>query len=155
MDLSALTRRCGLLSVLLAMTTPSFAASTKKPSKWRVRFLATSTSIRSFGGNEDAYLVEMTDPRGPDNSSPFLALMVDRYPMYREALPVSELSSHIGSVVRLSRDATCDSTLSAIPLRTSPGDPLAVLPERLGYRVEMPQTRNPELQIPCYRLVRR
>jgi hypothetical protein len=119
-----------------------------------VRFLATSTSIRlEFAESEDVYLVELVLPHR--NGGATLARLIDRYPEYRTSLPADILESSIGRTVRIRRDSACDISFQAMPLRTAPGDPLAVLPEKLGFAPPLPRSVAPKEILPCFRLVHR
>lgn len=140
--------------LMLAPVSPAFARQ-GKPTKMLVRFLATSTSVRiSEGDSEDVYLVEVRSAKRIDGAME-VARLVDRYPAYLPSLPLQTLRSTSGTVLHLVRDATCDTVTGQMPIRTAPGDPEAILPERLGYHVDLPAGYGPGADLPCYRLVRR
>ena len=122
--------------------------------KAQVRFLATSTSIHAgIGRKQDVYLVEITQPGFSGQST--LARLIDDYPPYRVAIPREQLTSELPVSFRLRRDRTCDASFALIPLRTAPGDPMAILPERLGFEPALPRPVRPDEALPCYRTVRR
>jgi hypothetical protein len=127
------------------------ASPHKKGQTVRVRFLATSTLFRTtWGTNEDAYLAELEFPKGNEQ---VLVRLIDEYP----SAPLSEevLRSNTGTNFIVKRDAGCDRPFGQILLRTAPGDPMAVLPERLSYRPLLERTPAPGTILPCYRVLRR
>jgi hypothetical protein len=118
-----------------------------------VRFAATSTSVHTGEGrNQDVYLIQLT-PRIPGGQTG-LARLVDEYPSFRAVLSRRVLIAGSGSTLRLIRDESCDRAFSDMPLRTAPGNPTAILPEKLGYRPDLDSTIAPDTLLPCYRLVR-
>jgi hypothetical protein len=120
--------------------------------KARVRFLATSTVFHSdFGANQDIYLAEV-DLRGSSGGT--LIRLIDEYPPYRPPFSHAILTSPNGTTLKILRDPNCDTAFFKIPLRTVPGDPMALLPERLGYTPKLPQAIEPGTVIPCYRTLR-
>jgi hypothetical protein len=146
-----------LLCVLLFLTAANLGLAERhraKAVKAEVRFVATSSSIRSaFGASEDSYLVFVSFPRAGDEQT--LARLVDQYPEYRAPVAREALMSPTARPVMLIRDRECDEALDQMPLRTAPGDPLAVLPEPLGYRpAALPRSVEPTEVLPCYRIVR-
>lgn len=138
------------------------ALSTGKAEAWphrrhgqkaRVRFLATSTLIRgSWGPNEDTYLAQLLLPK---QNETVLVRLVDAYPNEWPPLAREILKADAGAVLSVKRDAECDRPFGEILLRTAPGDPMAILPERLGYRPPMDRTPAPGTILPCYRVLRR
>ncbi|HTW80610.1 MAG TPA: hypothetical protein VME23_13775 [Terracidiphilus sp.] len=122
--------------------------------KAQVRFLATSTSIHAgIGRRQDVYLVEIELPGFRGQSA--LARLIDDYPPYRVAIPREQLTSELPVNARVRRDRTCDLSFALIPLRTPPGDPMAILPEPLGFEPTLPRPVAPDELLPCYRTVRR
>lgn len=118
-----------------------------------VRFLATSTRVHSADApNQDVYLIELTATKAGERQT--IASLVDEYPPWQAALTVRVLTAQAGVVLRLSRDTDCDIPLAQMPLRAAPGDPMAILPERLGYEPKLPFAIQPDIPLPCYRLVR-
>jgi hypothetical protein len=103
-----------------------------KPIKAEIRFLADSTIVRSgYGDNEDVYLVMLTVERGESKAA--LARLVDRYPSSGAPIPSEALASEKATRFRVRRDRRCDIAYGDLVLRTRPGDPFAILPERLGF----------------------
>ena len=142
-------------TVLLVLIIVSGAAGQRHAHvlKAQVHFLATSTSVHfGEGMNQDIYLIEMAAIA--TGGQPTLARLIDEYPSYRSALSRSTLVSETGRVFRLERDADCDRFITQMPLRAAPGDPAAILPEKLGYSPVLPSAQLPEALLPCYRLVR-
>ena len=83
------------------------------------------------------------------------ARLIDEYPSYRTS-PLEHVTFGDESIrLRLRRDLTCDTTFSSIPLRTAPGDPAAVLPERLGYNPKLSRSIDAAEILPCYRVLRK
>jgi hypothetical protein len=119
-----------------------------------VRFLATSTSVRSGQyDSEDVYLAEV-DSLKRDNA-PIIARLVDDYPTYRGPISLKILEAPRGAKLRLLRDLTCDIRYQDMVLRTAPGDSIAILPVKLEFRPHLPEAIQPEQLLPCYRIVRR
>lgn len=120
--------------------------------KAHVRFLATSTSVHGgMGTRQDVYLVEVT-PRG--SAETIVARLVDEYPPYRVMLSSEVLKSSRGSTLKVRRDESCDTAFGLMPLRTGPGDPMAILPERLGFQPRLSNPVRPAEILPCYRTAR-
>lgn len=118
----------------------------------RVRFLSTSTLIRgTFGQNEDVYFAQVFTRHGDE---PYLIRLVDAYPNEAPTLSFAVLISDAGMLLRIRRDQQCDRAFGEMLLRTAPGDPMAILPERLGYRPPLKRTPVPETILPCYRTAR-
>ena len=141
-------------STVLLVLAPTPIASAKSPKyiHAQVRFLATSTSTRSsFAEDHDVYLIEVDQP---DESGPELARLEDIYPPYRSALPEAILESPDWVHLKIIRDQSCDIAFEAMPLRTAPGDPDAILPERLGFHPHLAKPPNSEKVLPCFRTVR-
>jgi hypothetical protein len=114
--------------------------------KTHIHFLATSTSFRSsLARGQDVYLVELTARAGGE---PVLARLIDEYPAYRAPLSLETLTTATGAIPKVRRDTTCDIAFGALPLRTEPGDPMAILPERLGFQphLSLPVLSNHEVR---------
>jgi hypothetical protein len=139
--------------VVIAISTATTGAwPHKQGQKAQVRFVATSTLIRgTWGPNEDTYLAELTFK----NNETQLIRLVDSYP--NEAPPIARkvLTSDVGTVFSVKRDAGCDRPFGQVLLRTAPGDPMAVLPERTEYKASLDRTPTPGTILPCYRALRR
>lgn len=115
--------------------------------------MATGTLVRgTWGQNEDTYLAELSLSHDTES---VLVRLIDTYP--NEAPPLSReaLMSPSGTVLRVSRDPQCDSLYGEMLLRTAPGDPMAILLERLEYQPQLSWTPQPSTNVPCYRTVRR
>ena len=151
--MSRLTARIMSTAAVLAIITASVGASThKQVLKAHLRFLATSTLIRNtWGRNEDTYLAESTFPSQP---APVLIRLIDNYPNEFPSLPLETLASQVGTMLRVRRDVQCDIPFGRLALRTALGDPLAILPERLGYEPKLTRTPDAVEVLPCYRLIR-
>lgn len=120
--------------------------------KANVQFLATSTAVHTgVGTSQDVYLVIITMRR---SNEAILARLVDEFPPYRTVLSSEVLTSADGSSLKIRRDATCDRAFRQIPLRTAPGDPIGILPERLGFHPSVLDRLGPEAVLPCYRTER-
>ena len=119
----------------------------------RVRFLATSTFFRTTRGpNEDIYLAELKFQKSGEE---VLVRLIDAYPNQFAPLARAVLLSDSGTMLTVKRDMECDRQFGQILLRTAPGDPMAILPERLGYRPPLQRTPAPGAVLPCYRVLRR
>jgi hypothetical protein len=117
-----------------------------------VRFLATRTLIRgTFGQNDDTYLAELTFTH---KEGPVLVRLVDSYPNETPPLSRTTLISELGTTLKVRRDTDCDRPYGELILRTAPDDPMAILPEKLGYRPQLQRTPQPNEMLPCYRTVR-
>ena len=141
------------MAIIVASAFSAGARQRPRVEKARLRFLATSTILRgTWGNNEDTYLAELLSSDGKD---PVLTRLVDAYP--NEAPPLSQaiLTSDQGTIVTVRRDAACDLPYDELLLRTAPGDPSAILPERLGYTPQLDHAPEPGAILPCYRTVRR
>jgi hypothetical protein len=125
-----------------------------KPIKAEIRFLADSTIVRSgYGENEDIYLVMLTAKRG--ESKAVLARLVDRYPPSGAPISSEALASEEATRFQVRRDRRCDIAYGDLVLRTRPGDPFAILPEKLGFKPELSTPTDPGDVLPCYRVVRK
>lgn len=156
-------RRVGLIRKRLLLTAllflsfifvdrPSVARQRVRPAKVRVRFLATSTFVRGVGGtNEDIYLAELLGADG----EPTLIRLIDEYSNLINPLDRASVTSQSGTILPVIRDPNCDLAYGQMILRTAPGDPLAILPERLGYEPQLDNTPKPDAPLPCYRTARR
>jgi hypothetical protein len=146
--------RFASVAVVLAISAAAAGAwSHKQGPKAQIRFLATSTLVRgTWGWNEDSYLAELMFLAV--GASLLLRLIV-AYP--NEALPLSQtiLTSSSGTVLKVRRDMGCDFPYGQMILRTVPGDPMAILSERLGYWPQLTRTPAPNELLLCYRTVRR
>lgn len=145
------------LIVIACLPFCSLPAKARGPSsrspKARVRFVATSTSIHgSYSGSEDVFLAEAQI--GKDTTPPILIKLVDQYPPYRIPISSRILHSATGTWLRLRRDGGCDISFSAMPLRTAPGDPTAILAEPLVFRPQLPLSATADSVLPCFRVVR-
>lgn len=119
--------------------------------KGRVRFLATSTLYRTtWGMNEDIYLVDLTFPK---SGQPALARLINEYSNWAPPIPASVLKSDDGVLFNLIRDPGCDIPYGEMVLRTAPGDPLAIVRERLVYHPRLKKMPEPGEVLPCYRTV--
>lgn len=118
-----------------------------------VRFLATSTSVRSgYYDSEDIYLAQVEFTRRGE--SPAFARLVDDYAPSVRPISPDILKSLEPTRLRLRRDKSCDVAYDDMPLRAAPGDPIAILPAKLGYLPKLPEAVQPEQILPCYRIVR-
>jgi hypothetical protein len=142
-----------IAAFLVSVSPVGIAAAGRTPFlKAHVHFLATSTSVHSgLGTNQDVYLVEVT-PHGADET--ILARLIDEYPPYRATLSSKLLTSPEGATLKIRRDRACDISFAQMPLRTAPGDPMAILPERLGFQPRLSNPVEPKEVLPCYRTVR-
>jgi hypothetical protein len=152
MTFHPLTRRVSILAVIAISITTGEGWAHKKGQKVRVRFLATSTLIRTWGGtNEDTYLAELTFA---PNHEPLVVRLIDSYPNVASPLSKGTLTATEGSILNVRRDTDCDRRYGKIVLRTAPGDEMAILREPLGYRPPMDRMPASETIVPCYRVVR-
>jgi hypothetical protein len=146
------TIRCLAATSLFILALSASALKRSRDLKVRVRFLATSTIVRgSWAYNQDTYLAEFIPSSGDEQ---VLVRLVDEY--FNAAPPISHeaLTSSTGTILRVRRDSQCDLPYTDILLRTKPEDPMAILPERLGYEPKLDSTPDPSTVIPCYRTVR-
>jgi hypothetical protein len=121
--------------------------------KAHVRFLATSTLVRgTYGYNQDVFLVEL---RFTAHGESLLAQLIDEYPNLSPPLAARDLRSPSGIVFWVRRDAKCDLPYGEVLLRTAPGDPMALLHERLGYQPHLEKTPQPDEILPCCRTAKR
>lgn len=149
---SPLARIVSIFAVIAISTTTAGAWPHRHGQKARVRFLATSTLIRgTFGQNEDTYLAQVFTARGNESH---LIRLVDAYPNETPPLPLATLTSDSGTRLRIQRDPQCDRLYGEMLLRTAPGDPMAILLERLEYHPQLSWTPQPGTNVPCYRTVR-
>lgn len=120
--------------------------------KARVHFLAISTVIRgTWGPNEDTYLAQLLFLK---QNEVVLVRLVDANPNECPPLAQEVLTSDAGALFPVKRDAECDRPFGELLLRTAPGDPMAILPERLGYRPPLERMPMLETILPCYRVLR-
>jgi hypothetical protein len=149
----SLVQGVSVVAVIVISTTTVGAWPHKNEQKARVRFLATSTLLRTWGApNEDTYLAELTLTTKDD---PLMVRLVDSYPNMASPLSKGTLTSAEGHILKVRRDINCDRIYGKMILRTAPGDPMAILPERLGYQLSIDVVPASEMILPCYRLVRR
>ena len=142
----------GSIVLLALIATPLASAKSPKYMRAHVRFLATSTSTRSsIGENYDVYLIKIKTADGP---GPEFARLEDIYPPYQTALPEAILRSSGWVQLKVKRDRNCDVAFGEMPLRTAPGDPSAILNERLGYRPHLTEPPGAAQVLPCFRTVR-
>lgn len=146
-------RLAGIVIALVLSANVAGAWHRKRGEKVQIHFLATSTLIRNtWGQNEDTYLAQLLFPK---QNEAVLVRLVDVYP--NEWPPISRdvLISQSATPIRVKRDSGCDLPFSQMLLRTAPGDPLAILPERLRYVPVMDKMPAMGKNIPCYRILRR
>lgn len=123
--------------------------------KLRVISIAKRTSVHTDDAqNEDVYLASIAST-GSERVDSALVKLIDEYPSYRRSLSKAVLSSKSGPILTLRRDADCDIARAEMPLRTAPGNPVAILPEVLSYAPLLPAGILPNTLLPCYRLVRK
>ena len=149
---SPLARIVSLVAAIAISTTSGASWPHRNGQKARVRFLATSTLVRgTWGRSEDTCLAEVTFT---SESDPLLVRLVDSYP--NEAPPISgaALTSTSGTTFWMRRSTDCDRPYREMVLRTEPGDPQAILHERLSYQPQLARTHEPNQALPCYRTVR-
>jgi hypothetical protein len=140
------------IMLLLIASTAVSARRRSDIQRATVRFLATSTVVRgTWAYNQDTYLAEFV-PSG--SNQPLLIRLVDEYLNAAPPISTDTLTSSTGTALRVKRDSSCDLPYADILLRTRPGDPLAILPERLGYLPRLDSFPDPGRVIPCYRTVR-
>lgn len=140
------------LIVWLMLPMHGFSSQRKRPIKANVRFLATSTLLRStIGLNEDSYLAEISLD---GQSGPSLALLMDLYPAFAPPLTKKVLTAQNGTMIRVRRDPVCDIRYGGLLLRAAPGDLIAILPIKLVYKPDLKLTPSPDLEVPCYRTAR-
>ena len=143
----------GVIMISLVVAPDCIARQQVHIEKARVRFLATSWMVRgTWGLNEDRYLAEITSAR---NDAPILVQLIDIYPNESSPLSQETLTSQIGTPVRITRDTRCDIPFEQMAFRTAPGDPMAILPKRLGYQPRLARAHASGEVLPCYRLVRK
>lgn len=141
-----------LMACIAASITPADARARIRVQKAHVRFLATSTVVRgTWGYNQDVFLAELRPAR---NGELQLVRLIDEYPNFNSPLSVEVLKSKSGTVLKVRRDSQCDLPFGQMQLRTAPGDPMAILNERLGYQPQMDRTPEAGTPVPCYRMVR-
>lgn len=145
---------CLSLSICLFGAPLASARRPDRPIKAEIRFLADSTIVRSgYGENEDVYLVELVAERGGSEAE--LARLIDRYPPSGAPISPEVLTSEQPTRLQMHRDRQCDIAYRNLVLRTRPGDPFAILPERLGFEPELSPPISPTDVLPCYRVVRK
>jgi hypothetical protein len=143
------------VAIVMAVFSGIAAAKSHPPRPFtaHAHFLATSTCIRgTWGTNLDVYLAEIVLQKG---NAPVLVRLVDEYRNLDPPLAKETLTSEMGTTLRVRRDQICDMPYAQMQLRTAPGDPMAILHERLGYQPSLQQTPQPHELLPCYRNVRK
>jgi hypothetical protein len=124
-----------------------------KPSTFIVKFVATSTVIRSdSSGNQDVYLVELNKK---PNEAPFLAKLVDEYPGYGSAIPRRLLVSNQRFLFKVRRDPECDVRYADMLKRAAPGDRMAIYPLPMTFAPNNDLNVGPDFIVQCFRLVHR
>ena len=101
--------------------------------------------------NEDAYLAEFVPTTGGES---VLLRLVDEYPNAMALIFEDGRRLQTGTSLRIRRDELCDLPFAGMPLRTAPGDPMAILPVRLNYKPKLANSPPPDEILPCYRPVR-
>ncbi len=143
---------CLLAALCLSGTLAIGAPRNNGVEKRKVLFLATSSLVRgTWGYDEDTYLAEFV----PANDNVGLLIrLIDDHPNF--ALPLSSdvLTSGTGTVLKVKRDRQCDIPYGAMLLRAAPGDPMAIIPERMTFRPNLNQPVDPATKLACYRVVR-
>jgi hypothetical protein len=120
--------------------------------KARTHFLATGACIRgTWGLNQDIYLAEITLKKEREVQ---LVRLIDEYTPFAQPLSVTALTAAAGTVLRVRRDEQCNIPYRQMHLRTAPGDPMAILQERLSYRPQLQTTPGQDDLLPRYRTVR-
>lgn len=138
------------VSLMLAALAMDATADRLHLPRAHVTFLATGTSVHgSLGESQDVYLIEITEG---ESDQPVLARLIDEYPPDRSALPPETVTS--GGTLKVRRDRRCDIAIAQMPIRTAPGDPMAILPERLGFKPHLPRKVAASEVLPCYRTAR-
>jgi len=144
------THRIRVAAVLVLTILPEIVAAKSPhphPFKANTRFLATSTCIRvTWGQNLDVYLAEIALNKGSES---VLVRLIDEYRNLAPPLSEDTLTSTTGTTLRIRREAQCDMPYGAMQLRTPPGDPMAILPERLGFQPQLSWEPQPTAILPC------
>lgn len=144
---------CLSIAFCIAVIPLAHARHSKKPISADVRFLADSTIVRSeYGQSEDIYLVSL---RARHSQEFILARLIDGYPPSRAPISMEVLTSNQTTAFHVRRDPLCDIEYGDMILRTRPGDMLAILPERLGFKPTLPNAEETDEVLPCYRVVRK
>jgi hypothetical protein len=144
-------RLVGIVTAMILSANVASAWHRRRGEKVQVHFLATSTLLRNtWGQNEDTYLAQLLFPK---QNETVLVRLVDSYP--NEWPPISRgvLTSQT-TAMRVSRDSGCDLPFSRMLLRAVPGDPIAILQERLRYQPQLERAPEPNAALPCYRVAR-
>jgi hypothetical protein len=144
-------RPCVVVVLLAGYSTFAGAAPRIHPQKAGVRFIATSTLYRTtWGMNEDIYLGELTFAKREDEH--VLARVINQYSNWEPPISAAVLKSDAGMQFYLLRDSNCDIPYAQMQLRTAPGDPMAILQERLSYHPRLNNAPAPDDVLPCYRI---
>ncbi len=149
------TSRIAFAALLPLLCSAPGNAKTEKvrPEKVTVSLVARSTAAHvSWGESQDVYLAEM---RGAEGGAATWIKLVDEYP--GTAVPLIRVAYYVQKdlALRVIRDSQCDAPLSQIPLRTAPGDAMAILAVRLSYSPMRSDLPGGAEQIPCYRNYRK
>jgi hypothetical protein len=146
------------IAVLAAIVIPRVDAAKAWPHHDRhmqsaeVRFLATGTLFRStWSWNEDTYLAELSFAH---SEGPFLVRLIDKYPNTVSPLTTATLVGPSAATFFVRHDSECDAPFREMILRAAPGDPAAILPDRLTYWPHLARTPKAGEILPCYRLMR-
>jgi hypothetical protein len=143
----------GLLVALLVMCGAANAHDRHRPQNARVHFLATGMLLRgSWGFNQDVYLAELI---GKKDSGRQLVRIVDEYSPDAPPLSREVLADEQGTGLRVQRDESCDIVFGAMHMRAAPGDPMAILPERLEYKPKLLGELDQQATLPCFRIWRK
>jgi hypothetical protein len=147
-------RTQAVVAIVMAVFSGIAAAKSHplRPFIAHAHFLATSTCLRgTWGLNLDVYLAEIVPLKG---SAPALVRLIDEYRNLDSPLSEEVLTSAEGATLQVRRDPQCDVPFVQMQLRTAPGDPKAILHERLGYQPKLSNMPRPSDILPCYRTVR-
>ena len=148
-----LVRKLAIFCIAASIAASAAAWPHQREQEAEVRLLATSTFIRgTWGLNLDVYLAEIAPQKGSERE---LVRLIDEYLNSDPPLSAGAPTSAVGTTLRIRRDQQCDMPFARLQLRTAPGDPMAILPERLSYRPQLPRTPGPDETLPCYRILRR
>lgn len=145
--------RIGVTAALAMFVNSAVAGSRIHEERVHVQFLAAGTLMRgNWGPNEDTYLAELTLPV---HGELVLVRLIDEYANEAPALSRAMLTSPSGAFLWVRRDSLCDYPYRQMLLRTAPGDPLAILPEKLNYQPHLEIVPAPDSILQCYRVARR
>ena len=91
-------------------------------------------------------------PHGSDE--PVLARLIDDNPEYHEMFLTKRFATTGDATLKIWRDQSCDIAFAQMPLRTPPGDPRAILPEKLGFQPKLSRAVEADEVLPCYRMMK-